>query len=242
MLQPTWDSNGPFLAQERFTGQRWDADTCHVGCSHLELVLLILLQVRHLGDKDTKGLSFAHSAHLMSDWNEFFISTHPVGPLADSLDVGLVPLSRHAIDDLTVIHKVTSDVSAADESRLFPGQHHGVAHTLQDSDAKGWSRRGWGTNLKLTPHLENWCNGKLKRCTRCDALNSPFTAAQLLYFCSNDLRVLQCPIIGDNRDSCRSTPAVTTCCQTQPNTCATFILTEIEILGDTDTLNVVSLL
>lgn len=68
--------------------------------------------------------------------------THPVGPLADRLDVGLVPLPRHAIDDFTVIHKVACDVSAANEGRLFPGQHHGVTHTLQHGDAIGWSRGG----------------------------------------------------------------------------------------------------
>lgn len=78
-------------------------------------------------------------------------STHPVGPLTDGPDVGLMPLPRHAIDDLTVIHKVAGDVSTADEVRLFPAQHHGVAHTLQDTDAIGWSRGGCDDReLKLT--------------------------------------------------------------------------------------------
>lgn len=95
------------------------------------------------------------------------ISAHPVGPLADSLDVGLVPLPRHAIDDLTVIHKVAGDVSTAYEGRLLPGQHHGVTHTLQHSDAIGWSRGGWDDRkLKLTPlclsRATGWRNSKLK--------------------------------------------------------------------------------
>lgn len=95
------------------------------------------------GDKDTKTLApCTFSTYDFRLESCLFISTHPVGPLADSLDVGLVPLSRHTIDDLTVIHKVTGDVSASDESWLFPGQHHGVAHALQDGDAIGWSGRG----------------------------------------------------------------------------------------------------
>lgn len=69
-------------------------------------------------------------------------SAHPVGPLTDGSDVGLAPLPRHAIDHLAVIHEVAGDVSAADEGRLLPGQHHGVTHTLQDGDAIGWSRGG----------------------------------------------------------------------------------------------------
>lgn len=102
------------------------------------------------GNEDTKTLAPCtfSTYNFRLGWC-FFISTHPVGPLADSLDVGLVPLSRHAIDDLTVIHKVTGDVSASDESWLFPGQHHGVAHALQDGDAIGWSGRGWDANRKL---------------------------------------------------------------------------------------------
>lgn len=67
-------------------------------------------------------------------------SAHPVGSLTDRPNVGLMPLPRHAINHLTVIHEVTGDVSAADEGWLFPGQHHGVAHTLQNTDAIGWSR------------------------------------------------------------------------------------------------------
>lgn len=44
----TWHGDGPLLAQEGVAGQRWDANTCHVGSSHLELVLHVLPQVRHL--------------------------------------------------------------------------------------------------------------------------------------------------------------------------------------------------
>lgn len=69
------------------------------------------------------------------------MSTHSVGPVADRLDVGLMPPPRDPIDDLAVIHKVPGDVSAADTCWLFPSQHHGVAHTLQDTDTIGWSRR-----------------------------------------------------------------------------------------------------
>lgn len=51
VVRPTWYSDGPLLTQEGVTGQGWDADTCHISCSHLELVLPVLLQVRHLQTK-----------------------------------------------------------------------------------------------------------------------------------------------------------------------------------------------
>lgn len=44
----TWHSDGPLLTQEGLTGHWWDADTRHVGSSHLELVLPVLLQVTNL--------------------------------------------------------------------------------------------------------------------------------------------------------------------------------------------------
>lgn len=51
LVKLTWYSNGPLLTQEGVTGQWRDANTCHVGCSHLKLVLPVLLQVRHLKTK-----------------------------------------------------------------------------------------------------------------------------------------------------------------------------------------------
>lgn len=93
-----------------------------------------------------------------------------------------MPLPRHAINDLTVIHKVSGNVSTSDACWLFPGQYHGVTHTLQDSDAIGWSGRGWERRLKLTPWslsratdvMGNWSTKMLP--------NVFFTAAHLLQF------------------------------------------------------------
>lgn len=82
--------------------------------------------------------------------------THPVGPLADSPYVGLMPLSRHTINHLTVIHKVARYVSTTDEGWLFPGQHHGVTNTLQHSDAIGWSRGGWDYRNSNEKHGTQW--------------------------------------------------------------------------------------
>lgn len=75
--------------------------------------------------------------------------SHPVGPLAHSLYVGLVPLPRHAIDNLTVVHEIAGDVSASNEGWLLPGEHHGVLNTLQNGDAIGWSGRGWDRGLQV---------------------------------------------------------------------------------------------
>ena len=115
------------------------------------------MQVRHLktetGEHKTlAGESVGSAPHLDGGASA---PAHPVGPLADRLDVGLVPLPRHAVDDLTVINEVAGDVSASDEGGLLPGQHHGVAHALQNSDAIGWSRRGCRRRLRLTPQSQS---------------------------------------------------------------------------------------
>lgn len=78
-------------------------------------------------------------------------NTHSIRSLADGLDVRLVPFSRHSTDDLTVINEVAGDVSATNESGLFPCQHHGVPHTFQHTDAIGRSRGCWdSTRWQLT--------------------------------------------------------------------------------------------
>lgn len=96
--------------------------------------------------------------------------TYPVCPLTDSPDVGFMPFPWHTINHLTVIYEVASDVSTADEGWLFPGQHHRVTHTLQDSDAIGRSRRRWDDrNSNKHDDVsggEHWGSGKLKVCMR----------------------------------------------------------------------------
>lgn len=167
--------------------QRWSTPhtgRCHwagMGCQHLPCWLLApgtgtsgSPSGQKPADKHTWSQNFAPAFKkylnfsLVLDREAFFMRTHPVGPLADSLYVGFMPLPSNAISDLTVIHEVSCDVSTTDEGWLLPGQHHGVTHTLQDADAIGWSRGGCDDRkLKLTPQSlgreTRWCNGKLKR-------------------------------------------------------------------------------
>ena len=67
----TWHSNGPLRTCKRFTGQRGDAHTCHVGSPYLELVLHVLLQIWHLGRQGTHSPQQSHFRNInRHEWLE----------------------------------------------------------------------------------------------------------------------------------------------------------------------------
>lgn len=144
---------------------RWEETGCpHQPCWQLEpgtgtACFPLALKPR---EKETVGDSFAMCLKMwLVCWDQYVLydaprtttcyytnhATHSVGSLTDSLNIGLVPFSRDAIDDFTVINKVTSDVGTTYKSGLFPGQNHWIPHTFQHRDAIGWS--GWSWHNKI---------------------------------------------------------------------------------------------